>query len=325
MKATGLTPLLLLLLAAPATAHRLAPSYLELSEGPRSVQVLWKTPRLRALGAPLDPLLPEHCPRLSEPRVEDQGTARLERWTIDCGESGLVGARVGATGLDESGTDVLVHATLADGRVVRSLLSSGSPELRIPARERRGDVVRAYGSLGVEHLLTGFDHLLFVAGIALLLRGRRLLAAVTGFTAGHCVTLALASLGALSVPRGLVEVGIAASLVVLGLELAGASRRGPISRRPMLAASGFGLLHGLGFATALTELGLPSGSVPLALFSFNAGIEIGQLTLIAGLLPGLWALEHARVRWPRLAIEAPATAIGSLGVFFLLERAARLL
>jgi hydrogenase/urease accessory protein HupE len=244
---------------------------------------------------------------------------------VDCGPGGLVGEKVGAAGLAESGTDVLLHITLADGRVVRALLSEDAAEFRIPQRERAGDVLRAYARLGVEHLLGGLDHVLFVAGLTLLLSGRRLLGAVTGFTIGHSITLALATLGWVRLPVGLVELGVAASLVALGLELSRATRLRPIARAPLTAALGFGLLHGLGFAAVLADVGLPSGSIPLALFAFNIGVESGQLLLIAALLPGLLALDRARHSWPTLVTQAPATALGSLGVFLLLDRAARLL
>ena len=328
-RALALGAALLLGWSASASAHRLAPSYLQLEEGPQDgagvVQVLWKTPRLRAAGAPLRPVLPRHCTPLSEPRVQDEPAARIERWVVDCGPKGLVGETLSATGLDESGTDVVLHVTLADGRVVRGLLSASEPALHVPARERPEDVVRSYGRLGMKHLLGGFDHVLFVTGIALLLRGRRLLAAVTGFTAGHSVTLTMAALGIVSLPSGLVEVGIAASLVVLGIELAAPTGARLFSRAPLRAAAGFGLLHGLGFAAALAQLGLPSTAIPLALFSFNAGLEVGQLLLLAAWLPALAILDRAGSHWPRLTVQAPATVIGSLGVFFLLDRAFRLL
>jgi hypothetical protein len=176
--------------------------------------------------------------------------------------------------------------------------------------------------MGCEHLLGGVDHLLFVLGLVLWLRRpRRLLAAVTGFTLGHSLTLSLATLGLVRVPAAPVEVGIAASLFWLATRLARGEGAGVPPAQPWRMAAGLGLLHGLGFAGALTQAGLPPGEIPLALFAFNLGIELGQLVAVAALLAALAAPRAARLRAPRWLARAPAYAIGTLAAALVLERA----
>jgi hypothetical protein len=189
----------------------------------------------------------------------------------------------------------------------------------------------SHARMGARHLAGGLDHLLFVAGlVALLGGGRRLLVAVTAFTAGHSVTLALATLGLVRAPAVLVEVAIALTLVWLAVELTrrtdGLGDRVGVARRPFALPFAFGLLHGLGFASALGELGVPAREIPLALGGFNVGIEVGQLALVAGLL-ALAALARrfadvSSARSLRWAALAPAYAIGSLGIYWCLDRVA---
>jgi hypothetical protein len=311
---------LLLLLGARAEAHRLAPSYLELREAPDGrFAVTWRTPEVVARGTRLAPLLP--CEPAGEPTLEREPGAWVERSHVAC-TGGLVGRELRVDGLAGSGTDAIVHVAFADGREVRAVLSAARPALRVPARERALDVAAAYGRLGVEHLLSGVDHALLVLGLlALLRRGRPLLVAITAFTAGHSVTLAAASLGGLRLPGPPVELAIAASLVALAAALA---RPGPsaLARRPALLPFAFGLLHGLGFAGTLAEAGLPGHALPLALLSFNLGIEVGQLALVAAAAPVFAALARAPLPRRGFVCELPATALGGIGVYLALDRAA---
>jgi hypothetical protein len=318
--------------ALPAAAHNLAPAYLELREQPGGeVAVLWKLPAVMPRGASLEPVLP--CPAATPPAARIEGDAVLFEWRLACTGS-LVGQRIAVEGLAGSGTDAIVSVGLADGRLVRAILTTGSPSLAVPARESPLAVIASYARLGVEHLWTGLDHLLFVAGLSLLLGAtRRLVVAITAFTAGHSVTLALATLGVVHAPRAAVEVAIAATIVALALSLArshaggDSARAASVARRPALLPFAFGLLHGLGFAGALAELGLPQHAIPLALFSFNLGIELGQLSVVAALLALACLALRARAaastnsRLASLAREVATTAIGALGVFWCLERA----
>lgn len=319
---------LLLLLATAAGAHPLAPALLELHElGDRRVAVTWKTALQRAPGVEIAPVLPAGCRDENEPQVSADGESVTATWTLCCDAPSLVGARVGVDGLRRAKIEALVRVTLADGRVIRSVLRAAEPRLTIPPRERRLDVLRAYAGLGIEHILSGFDHLLFIAGLLLLVRGGWLLVeTITAFTVGHSITLSLAALDLVRVPARPIELLIALSVFVLAVELA----RPPdppslLRRRPWIMAFAFGLLHGLGFASALREAGLPQADVPLALFSFNLGIEIGQLAFVAALLLAAAALRRTRLRWPRWAAQIPLYVIGSLAAFWCFERAAALM
>jgi hydrogenase/urease accessory protein HupE len=193
------------------------------------------------------------------------------------------------------------------------------------------DVVASYAALGVEHILRGVDHLLFVLGLVLLVRGRReILWTITAFTLGHSVTLALATLGVVNAPTRLVEALIAASIVVVALELTrgrdlvddAARGLSLLLRRPWLVAFTFGLLHGFGFAGALAQIGLPRGEIPLAVLSFNLGIELGQSTFAAAILTLVALLP---LRWHAASRLAAAYGIGALGMLWLYERALSLL
>lgn len=314
---------LLLALASPAAAHRLAPSYLELrEEAPGVFAVLWRTPQLVARGARPAPVLP--CERRGEASAALEPAAWLERSTLAC-PGGLVGQELRVEGLAGSGTDAIVRIAFADGREVRAVLSAARPALRVPARESALAVGAAYLRLGVEHLATGLDHALFVLGLLLLLRGGRpLLLAITAFTLGHSATLAAASLGGVRLPAAPVEVAIAASLVALAGALArpAGSAPAPLARHPVLLPFAFGLLHGLGFAGTLAEAGLPGHALPLALLAFNAGIELGQLAIVALAAPVVAALARAPLPPRAFLCELPATALGGLGVYLALERSA---
>lgn len=314
---------LVLGLAGSAAAHRLAPSYLELREqAPGRFEVLWRTPQLVARGARVAPVLP--CDAAGEPRAELEPGALVLRSTRVCGE-GLVGEELRVDGLAGSGSDALVHVVFADGRELRAVLSAARPAFRVPARESALAVAAAYGRLGAEHLVSGLDHVLFVVGLLLLLRGGRpLVLAITAFTLGHSATLAAASLGGLTLPAPAVEIAIAASLVALAAALVrpdGGAASG-IARRPALLPFAFGLLHGLGFAGTLAAAGLPGHALPLALLSFNLSIELGQLALVALAAPLVAVLRHAPLPRRGFLCELPATALGGVGVYLALDRAA---
>ncbi len=312
----------LALAAGPLWAHPLAPGLLEVRErdGGR-VEVGWKVPLLRPRGVALVPVLPERCHDLGPRTVARDDTGVWTRWTADCGPGGLVGARFGATGFGAVGIGVLVRVTLADGRVVQGVVTRARPLLAVPPRPAVLAVVRDYVRLGVEHILTGPDHLLFVFGLLLLAGSvRRLVATVTAFTAGHSVTLTLAALGLVDLPSGPIEVGIATTVLALAVELARPPGPTLMRRRPWAMAASFGLLHGLGFAAALREAGLPAGEIPLALFAFNSGIELGQLAFVLAVLALAVAVGRVRVTVPAWMHRVPVYAMGSLAASWWLER-----
>lgn len=314
----------LVALASSAHAHPLSPSLLEMQEqADGQYSVRWKTPNLRAPGVDLVPQLPVACKETAERSIEVLATSVEIRWRVDCGEQGIDGAMLGVTGLERSRTTALIRVVFADGRIAKGLIRGGASEFRVQAG--RG-VARSYLALGFEHILLGPDHLLFVMGLLLLIVGaRKLIGAITSFTLGHSLTLGLAVFDLLRIPQQIVEVGIAISLVVVALELVRRDQtaRSLLRERPGLVSFGFGLLHGLGFASALREAGLPGDEIPQALLFFNLGIEAGQLVFIAGMLGIIASLRKTPV--PRGWIDrVSAYAIGSLAVFWILERSAAL-
>jgi hypothetical protein len=311
-----------------AGAHALSPSMLVLREHvPGTVDVTWKTPLLRLPGAELRPVLPAECTSAAREDVETDSESVTARWPLDCGGASLVGKRVGVEGLAAAKTDALLHLELADGRTIDTVLRAREAFLVITAVENRLDVVRRYVQLGFEHIATGYDHLLFVFGLLLLAATRRtLIGTITAFTVGHSVTLALAVLGAANVSPAPVEALIALSIFVLAVEAARAPDTPTLMRRaPWIAAFAFGLLHGLGFAGTLRATGLPSSAVPLALASFNAGIEIGQLAFVLAVSMLTAAARPLTARFPAWSRVVPIYAMGALAAFWVIERSLPLL
>ena len=326
--ARSLIFLLALAAAAPALAHQFAPALLEIEELPAGeAAVRWKQPAVRVQGSQLRPVLPVECEGVGDPQVQREGTGVRASWRIRC-PGGLTGKSVGVEGIAESQADVLLRVTLRDGRRIRRVLKAEAPSFKIDADSSRTGVFKDYVALGVQHILTGRDHLLFVLALVLLVGwGRSLGWTITAFTAGHSVTLALASLGLVHVPQAPIEAAIALSIYFLAVELTGAreGKRTLTQRAPWAVAAGFGLLHGLGFAGALAEVGLPTAEIPLALFSFNVGIELGQLAFVAAVLLVIAALRRLPVAWPRWAQAVPAYGIGTMAIFWALQRAVALL
>ncbi len=314
----------LLLCAGSAGAHPLAPALLEIREsGDGRAEVTWKTSRLQSRGVALRPLLPEACRAISDPTASEQASGISLHWTIDCGAAGLIGGHISVEGLPQAKIDVLVRIALSDGRVVSRILRAQAPGLTIPQRQPKSRVLTDYLTLGVEHILTGPDHLLFVFALLLVVSGARgLLKTITAFTLGHSLTVTLAALGVAQIPTRPVEFLIAASVLMLAVESARPREAppGPMRRKPWLVAVAFGLLHGMGFAGALAQVGLPQEEIPLALLSFNLGIEAGQLIF------ALIVLDTRRLLRPQLGglplwlTRVPSYAVGSLAAFWCLER-----
>jgi hypothetical protein len=311
--------------ATQAFAHALDPILFELKERPDGkVDVLWKAPNARVPGVDLIPVLPPECRTVGEVAKEDDSESTTATWTMDCGGS-IAGRSVGVTGLES--TDALLRVTLLSGTVNRRVLGAERPSVVVEADPSRFDVLRDYAVLGVEHIATGIDHLLFVFGLLLLTAGtRQLLATITAFTLGHSVTLALAALDVVQVPQAPVEVVIAVTIYILAIELAREVATGStlLRRRPWAMAFSFGLLHGLGFAGALREAGLPQNDVPVALLAFNVGIEAGQIAFVAVIL-AVHALARPAARaLPAWARRAPVYAMGAASFYWILERTAGL-
>lgn len=275
---------------------------------------------------PIHPALPKNAVMMSLPRVERIFGAEMKRWTISTGPGGLEGWEVTVHGLQATMTDVLVRIALADGRVVSRLLRPDAPSF-VFGKETAGPAAGGYFVLGVEHILFGIDHLLFVLALMLIVRGVGLLVkTITAFTIAHSITLALATLGFVKVLSAPVEAIIALSIVFVAAEILRARRgeRGLTERVPWLVAFTFGLLHGFGFAGALAEVGLPQNDIPLALLLFNVGVEAGQLAFVGAVLAVIALVSRSRFTFPRWTQAVPPYAIGSVAMFWVIQRIAAL-
>ena len=318
--------LLLLLIPAVVFAHRFATSSLRIEELPSGdFSVRWKTPVQQVSNVPLEPQLPKHCVLLDESPFLLEGSGQLKQSTHRC-EGGLVGRPIAVTGLAANQASALLTLILQESINHQAVLTEGRASFVVPEEADPLSVVGRYTVLGAEHIWGGPDHLLFVMGLLLLVSGgRRLVVTITAFTGGHSVTLALVTLGVLSYPVDAVEFLIALSIFVLAVELTRPSGQSRLWRWPWVLAGGFGLLHGMGFAGALTDTGLPQTNLPLALLFFNVGIELGQLAfigilLLLGRFLGRWAISSH----PALS-QSPVLLLGVLSVMWCIERGATVL
>jgi hypothetical protein len=318
---------LMLLLAAPVSADVFRPAYLQLTQtAPDRYDVLWKLPALdETTTLKVRPAFPDGTVVLQSAQSSFAVGTTVQRWRVAV-PGGLDGKPIGFPGLSATGIDLLVRLVRSDGTVQ---LERVLPSATFVATGNPGafEVVRTYTVLGIEHILTGFDHLLFVLSLVLIVRGtRRLLWTVTAFTLAHSITLALATLGVIHVRAQPVEAIIALSIVFVASEIVQQHRgiEGLAAHKPWLIAFTFGLLHGLGFAGALAQVGLPEDSVVIALLFFNIGVEIGQLTFIAsvlacGLLVRQVATQHA---FAKQAFVVLAYCIGGTASCLVIERIA---
>jgi hydrogenase/urease accessory protein HupE len=316
------------LFLAPAQAHEARPAYLEIREtAPDQFAVLWRTPVLAGTRLPLALKLPDGVRELRKPVVQELADSMVERRWIDGGPTGLAGKRIEIVGLQFTITDALLRVEWLDGRTLQTILRPGQPWVDIAASQSRWEVVGAYVVEGIRHILSGVDHLLFVLGLLLIVgSGWMLLKTITAFTVAHSITLTMATLGYANVPAPPVECAIALSILFLGPEIVRV-QRGETSftiRHPWVVAFTFGLLHGFGFATAMTSAGLPRQDLPLALLSFNVGVELGQLGFVAVVLAMEYSFHALRVRWPRWVAMIPGYAVGTAGAFWTIQRVALL-
>jgi hydrogenase/urease accessory protein HupE len=320
--ATGLVALL-----APSVglAHGLDAASLGLRETrPGVFEVRWQASTLRLPGADVQPMLPAHCRQIGAANAVDGADRVTLVWTVDCGPGGLAGGVVGVDDLAAAKINALLSIQRLDGEKTQTVLSPRNQSLAIPTQPSGWEVVRGYVARGFGHILTGPDHLLFVLGLLLLVSAPRLLVqTIAAFTLGHSLALAASALQAANVPARPVEVLIALSVLALAVELARKADRPTLLRRfPWAMAIAFGLLHGLGFAGALAEAGLPAGDVPLALVSFNGGIEIGQLAFVGAVLTAGMLCRRWLPAMAGRSTRAAVYAMGVLSAFWCFERAA---
>jgi len=316
-------------LAPYAHAHESRPGFLELREiGPGTYSLLWKRPTGGEVEIQIAPVLPEEC-RLITPDRQRQLSpgALIVRGTLDC-PGGLAGKTISVAGLESTITDVLVRVHHADGRLESHILRPISPTVTLGGVTTATQRALGYVQLGIQHILLGPDHLLFVLGLLLIVFDRwMLLKTITSFTVAHSITLAIATLGYASAPLPPLNAAIALSILFLGPEIV-RTWRGETSftiRHPWVVAFAFGLLHGFGFASGLTSMGLPKAEIPLALLLFNVGVEIGQIAFVVLVVLLERSFRVLEVRWPRLVELLPGYAVGTLGAYWAIQRTAILL
>lgn len=322
---------ILALLAAAAwriCAHEVRPAYLELRQtGADTYDVLWKVPaRADNMRLGLYVALPPGCTNLNEPHGSMSNGAFTERSKVKCA-GGLTGGTISIVGLSTTMTDVLARLERLDGSTQVTRLTPSAPSFVVsPAADALG-AARTYTVLGIQHILSGVDHLLFVLALLIITAGGwKLVKTVTAFTISHSITLTLATLGYIHVPQRPVEAAIALSIVFVASEIlhTRAGRTGLTARAPWIVALTFGLMHGLGFASGLSEAGLPPGHIPTALLFFSLGVETGHFLFIGVVLALITASRRVLrpVRMPAWSSLLPPYAIGSVAMFWVIQRIA---
>ncbi len=323
MTSALLAAVLLFTAAGACFAHEVRPAYLELTEeAPGTFAVLFKTPMLGdlrlSLGVAFSGPVETTTPILS--RVT--GDAMVQTWHVRARQP-LRGQNIQVVGLENTISDALVRVAFLDGRSWIQRLTPAAPFATIPLTQAWTGVAAAYLGLGVEHILLGYDHLLFVLGLILITANlRQLVQAITAFTAAHSITLASATLGFVHVPPKPVEAAIALSIAFLAAEIVHTrdGRPGVAARAPWLVAFMFGLLHGFGFAGALSEIGMPEQHIPVALLFFNLGVEAGQLLFVAAVMIVAAIVRRVRFPAPRWTPLVAPYLIGCLAMFWVIQR-----
>jgi len=306
-----------------ARADELRPAYIEMTEqAPGQWSLLWKASANSRLGQTGEIIIPDNCRIEGEQQREYAGSNILTRLALRC-DGSVQGNSIGLKGLELSTTDALVRIAPIDSAMQTLRLTPDQPTATLAKPSIISNVAATYTILGVEHILLGFDHLFFVLALVLLLKGDWLVAkTVTTFTIAHSLTLVGSTLGLLSLPPQPVEAVIALSIIFLAIEVVKAKPDEiRLSERfPWIVAFLFGLLHGFGFAGALAEIGLPEGDVPLALLTFNLGVEIGQLVIVAVALAALHVIRKFQGLWLQPTKTAMAYGIGIISTYWFIER-----
>ncbi|NJK39261.1 MAG: HupE/UreJ family protein [Oscillatoriales cyanobacterium RM2_1_1] len=316
--------------APSANAHGFQTTYLEIKETPaHQFEIRWKTPTNVMFGdetagnrITAQPQFPERCQSTEIPTLLTTPQTHLTRWRLDCGSTGLVNQAISFPSLADV-VEVLIRIQWADGHDQTILLQGGESSFTISEKPTLIGVGSTYLKLGINHIFSGIDHLLFVLGLVLIVGPSwGLVKTITAFTVAHSITLGAATLGLVQIPQTPVEAAIALSILFLATELAQSHRGKPglTEKSPWLVALTFGLLHGFGFAGALSEVGLPQQDIPPALLFFNLGVEVGQLTFVLGVLLVWWSVQKSGWRSQPWVDWIPTYTIGTLASFWCIQR-----
>jgi len=304
------------------SSHEIRPAYLQIIQLDEfTYEVFWKVPSMGDAVPKIQPFFPDSFEtEITFPPRQVPG-AVLYSYRIRS-QIPLQGQRVGISGLNKTLIDVLVSVTYLNGEKATLMLQPDRDTSILPGTTSKAEVMKTYTVLGIEHIWFGIDHLLFVLALIIITNGAwKIIKTITAFTLAHSITLSLAVLGIVNFPTPPVEAVIALSIVFLAVEIIHGldGRHGLASQKPWLVAFIFGLLHGFGFAGALSDVGLPQNEIPLALAFFNIGVEIGQIAFVLVVLAVLKLLAIKK-EWPVITKKIPAYAIGSLAAFWMIER-----
>ena len=305
-------------------ADEVRPCYLELIEKRAdSFSVVFKVPAKGDKKLSLHVHLPKSCEKSTPLRTQFRKSIYTEKYSIKC-QNPLANNKITIEGLQNTRTDLLLRLEFLDNTSQSALLTPTNSSYIVQKSASSLQVVETYTWLGITHILLGFDHLMFVFALLLIVDSmRKLLFTITAFTLAHSITLAGSSLGLLYLPQKPVEAVIALSILFLAVEIVNEKKgvKGITSRYPWIVAFIFGLLHGFGFAGALAEIGLPQNAITLALIFFNVGVEIGQLAFVATVTLLSFLLARfitANIRnFTRIVI---VYIIGITSTFWLIER-----
>ncbi len=313
-----------LLASVSAIADEFRPALLEITETePGWYSVVWKRPLQKGRPLGLSPIFPEHLEQVGPVSMRSQQGSVVEESSWKSGRGTLVGGVIAIEGLTSLPVDVIVQIALADGAEHSAILRSASTSFVIPERATGWLVAGSYWKIGTIHILEGYDHLLFVLALMLIIpKLRLLLGTITAFTIAHSISLAAATLGVLEMPGPPTEGVIALSILFLAVEIVHGHEGRPTmtAQYPWLVALAFGLVHGLGFAGALAEVGLPERDIPLALLMFNVGVETGQILFVCGVLVLIAVIKSVPVRWPAGSWRLLPYTIGSIAAFWTIQR-----
>lgn len=317
-----LLALLTALAALPARADELRPGYLEFTQqDAQTWKLVWKAPVLGGLATRTRPAFPDFCTQ-SPPQARVEGLVLVAESRLTCSKD-LAGSQVGLSGMDAAFTDALLRIAPLNRPVQAARLTQDQAMVEVATVPDRWEVARSYFVLGVEHILEGYDHLLFVIALVLLIgRTGAVIKAASAFTVAHSITLIGSTLGIVGLAQAPVEALVALSIIFLAVEIVKRDPAHPslTERLPWLVAFLFGLIHGFGFAGALREIGLPESDVPTALLTFNLGVEAGQLVIVAAVMV---LITLTRRFAPRALHPATLTAtylIGTISSFWFIER-----